>query len=147
MDKAMAPLLPPVSASLVDVAQEFGVSIQTLEKWRVAALSQPAGTKACTPTARFTGITVRTLQRWQTQDGFIKADARHDVVRATPSHALSEAEPAEVLRVVNEPRFADQPPARIVPARRHVHGGWKHQIFTDSNSWVIIFRLTSLANF
>ena len=62
------------------------------------------------------GITVRTLQRWQTVDGSIKADARPDAVRPTPSHALSKAERAEVLRVVNEPRFADQPPARIVPA-------------------------------
>lgn len=62
------------------------------------------------------GITVRTLQRWQTADGSIKADARPDAVRPTPSHALSEAERAEVLCIVNEPRFADQPPARIVPA-------------------------------
>ena len=36
-------------------------------------------------------------------------------VRTTPSHALNEAERAEVLRIANEPRFADQPPARIVP--------------------------------
>jgi putative transposase len=36
-------------------------------------------------------------------------------VRPTPSHALTEAERAEVLRVANEPRFADMPPARIVP--------------------------------
>ena len=36
-------------ASLRDVAQEFGVSIQTLEKWRDAALSQPVASKAWTP--------------------------------------------------------------------------------------------------
>lgn len=35
--------------------------------------------------------------------------------QATPEHALSQAERAEVLRVANEPRFADVPPARIVP--------------------------------
>ena len=68
--------------------------------------------KAC----QTAGIAVRTLQRWQTQDGAIKADARPQAVRPTPSHALSEAERAEVLSVANEPRFADQPPARIVPA-------------------------------
>mgnify|MGYP000504080617 CR=1 FL=1 len=33
----------------------------------------------------------------------------------TPAHALSPTERAEVLRVANEPRFADVPPARIVP--------------------------------
>ena len=32
-----------------------------------------------------------------------------------PAHALSPAERAAVLRVANEPRFADVPPARIVP--------------------------------
>ena len=68
--------------------------------------------KAC----QTAGITVRTLQRWQTEDGAIKADARPEAERPTPSHALSEAERAEVLRIANEPRFADQPPARIVPA-------------------------------
>jgi transposase InsO family protein len=36
-------------------------------------------------------------------------------VRPVPAHALSAAERAEVLRVANEPRFADMPPARIVP--------------------------------
>ena len=68
--------------------------------------------KAC----KTAGITVRTLQRWQTAEGDIKADARPEAVRPTPSHALSEAERAEVLSIANEPRFADQPPARIVPA-------------------------------
>ena len=52
----MARLLPPESASLADVAQEFGVSIQTLEKWRDTLLSQPAGTKAWTPAARFEAL-------------------------------------------------------------------------------------------
>jgi len=37
-------------------------------------------------------------------------------MRATPFHALSAAERAAVLSAANEPRFADVPPARIVPA-------------------------------
>lgn len=52
----MARLLPPESALLADVAQEFGVSIQTLEKWRDAALSQPVASKAWTPAARFEAL-------------------------------------------------------------------------------------------
>jgi hypothetical protein len=36
-------------------------------------------------------------------------------VRPIPAHALNPAERAELLRVANEPRFADVPPARIVP--------------------------------
>ena len=61
------------------------------------------------------GIDERTLQRWKAQDGVVRSDGRPDAVRPRPSHALSEDERAEVLRVANEPRFADVPPARIVP--------------------------------
>ncbi len=52
----MARLLPPESASLADVAPEFGVSIKTLEKWRDAALLQPAGKRQWTPAARFEAL-------------------------------------------------------------------------------------------
>ena len=61
------------------------------------------------------GIDLRTLQRWKALDGIVRGDGRPQAVRATPSHALSEAERAEVLAVANEPRFAAVPPARIVP--------------------------------
>ncbi len=61
------------------------------------------------------GIALRTLQRWKAVDGRVSGDGRPLAVRATPSHALSEAERAQVLAVANEPRFAAVPPARIVP--------------------------------
>ena len=62
------------------------------------------------------GIDLRTLQRWKASDGLALGDGRPLAVRATPSHALSPAERAAVLSAANEPRFADVPPARIVPA-------------------------------
>ena len=61
------------------------------------------------------GIDVRTLQRWKAHEGLIAGDGRPQAVRPLPSHALSDAERAELLRVANEPRFAAMPPARIVP--------------------------------
>ncbi|HYN63468.1 MAG TPA: IS3 family transposase [Candidatus Limnocylindrales bacterium] len=61
------------------------------------------------------GIDVRTLQRWKTQQGLASGDGRPDAVRPVPAHALSPAERAQVLQVANAPRFADVPPARIVP--------------------------------
>jgi len=61
------------------------------------------------------GIALRTLQRWKAVDGLARGDGRPLAVRSTPSHALSEAERAQVLAVANEPRFAAVPPARIVP--------------------------------
>lgn len=67
--------------------------------------------KAC----EVAGIDVRTLQRWQVNDGLLAGDLRPMTVRPIPAHALSEEERAQVLQVANEPRFADVPPARIVP--------------------------------
>lgn len=61
------------------------------------------------------GIDVRTLQRWQTGTGLVTGDGRPQAERPRPAHALSDAEREQVLRVANEPRFADLPPARIVP--------------------------------
>jgi putative transposase len=67
--------------------------------------------QACT----VVGIDVRTLQRWKAQDGLQTGDRRPEAAHPTPSHALTEQERAAVLEVANEPRFADMPPARIVP--------------------------------
>ncbi|MCW5220688.1 helix-turn-helix domain-containing protein [Verminephrobacter aporrectodeae subsp. tuberculatae] len=61
------------------------------------------------------GIDLRTLQRWQAHAGLTAGDGRPQAVRPLPSHALSPHERAQLLAVANEPRFADMPPARIVP--------------------------------
>ena len=58
---------------------------------------------------------MRTLQRWQVGNGLVAGDLRPFAVRPTPAHALSTDERAQVLQVANEARFADVPPARIVP--------------------------------
>jgi transposase InsO family protein len=68
------------------------------------------------PACEVAGITVRTLQRWKAQDGLVLGDRRPVAERPLPSHALTDEERACILAVANEPRFADQPPARIVPA-------------------------------
>ena len=64
---------------------------------------------------RTAGIDLRTLQRWKSQTGLVDGDGRPQSVHPTPDHALSEVERAQLLDVANEPRFADVPPARIVP--------------------------------
>jgi putative transposase len=61
------------------------------------------------------GITARTLQRWKAHQGLETGDGRPHAVRPVPAHALSEIERAQIVRVANEPRFAELPPARIVP--------------------------------
>ena len=77
-------------------------------------LAQRAGARlllAC----QTAGIALRTLQRWKASEGLARGDGRPLAVRATPSHALSETERAQLLAVANAPRFAAVPPARIVP--------------------------------
>jgi len=66
------------------------------------------------PACETAGIDARTLQRWRA-DGLQRADARPHAVRPIPAHSLSEQERARILQVANEPRFAELPPARIVP--------------------------------
>jgi len=61
------------------------------------------------------GIDVRTLQRWRAGNGLTSGDGRPAAARPLPAHALSMQERERLLQVANEPRFADVPPARIVP--------------------------------
>jgi transposase InsO family protein len=60
------------------------------------------------------GIDVRTLQRWK-REGLEHGDRRPHAVRPVPTHALSAEERAHIVQIANEPRFAELPPARIVP--------------------------------
>jgi transposase InsO family protein len=62
------------------------------------------------------GIELRTLQRWKAHQGLVSGDGRPDAVRPAPAHALTPAEREQIVSVANEPRFADMPAARIVPA-------------------------------
>ncbi len=55
-DRAVARLLPPESASLDDVAREFGVGVGTLERWRSEALSQPGRDRTWTAASRFEAV-------------------------------------------------------------------------------------------
>jgi transposase InsO family protein len=62
------------------------------------------------------GIDLRTLQRWKAGAGLQRGDGRPLAQRPIPAHALSAAEREQIVQVANEPRFADVPAARIVPA-------------------------------
>lgn len=64
---------------------------------------------------RIAGIDVRTLQRWQASEGLQAGDKRPAATRPVPSHALTAQEREQVLAVANQARFAEMPPARIVP--------------------------------
>jgi putative transposase len=67
------------------------------------------------PACALAGVDARTLQRWRKNDGLTRGDRRPDAIRPAPSHALTEEERARIVAIANEPRFAETPPARIVP--------------------------------
>ena len=81
---------------------------------RDIAHARTAGARLA-PACELVGIDPRTFQRWQDEGGRVRADRRPEADRPTPAHALSERERAEILRVVNDARFAALPPAQIVP--------------------------------
>ena len=67
------------------------------------------------PACVLAGVDPRTIQHWRKNDGLTRGDRRLDAIRPAPSHALTEEERARIVEVANEPRFAETPPARIVP--------------------------------
>ena len=67
------------------------------------------------PACALAELDPRTIQRWRKNDGLTRGDRRPDAIRPAPSHALTEEERARIVEVANEPRFAETPPARIVP--------------------------------
>ena len=67
------------------------------------------------PACVLAGIDPRTLQRWRKNDGVTRGNRRPDAIRPAPSHALTAEEQARIVEVANEARFAETPPARIVP--------------------------------
>ena len=77
--------------------------------------AQAAGARL-EPACALAGVDVRTVQRWQNEDRSMRDDGRPGAIHPRPAHALTEAERARIVAVANEPRFAEMPPARIVPA-------------------------------
>ena len=65
------------------------------------------------PACKIMGITVRTLQRWESAEGGGEDGRKGPKER--PKNALSEAERGLVVAVATSRRFRDMPPSQIVP--------------------------------
>ena len=117
-----AALLVLSKKSSGDLPQGRGRMIGLEDRWTLAwdiEIAHQAGARlrlAC----ETAGIDARTLQRWKarcarTLEREMTGDGRPQAVHPRPSHALSQAERVGLLRMANEPRFANVPLARIVP--------------------------------
>jgi hypothetical protein len=91
-------LLPPESAAITSVAQEIGVSVSTLERWRADALSRPARERAWTAAARLQAViataAMEETQRsaWCREQGVFPAELEQ--WRQSATTALSQPEEA-----------------------------------------------------
>ena len=91
-------MLPPESAEVGAVAQEIGVSVQTLERWREEAQSRPARGRAWTARGRLEAvITTAALDEagkgaWCREHGIYPAEL--DKWRLNATTALAEPEEA-----------------------------------------------------
>jgi putative transposase len=67
------------------------------------------------PACELVGIRARTIQRWKADSGLDRGDGRARAIHPLPGHALTQAEREQIVRVANQSRFSQLPPARIVP--------------------------------
>jgi DNA-binding transcriptional MerR regulator len=94
----VARLLPPESANAGTVAEEIGVSVQTLERWREEAQAKPARGRGWSAAARLEAvITAAALDEsgksaWCREHGVYPADL--DKWRLSATTALAEPEEA-----------------------------------------------------
>jgi len=97
-NRVLARLLPPESAEVGTVANETGVSVQTLERWREDAQSRPARGRAWTAGARLEAvITAAAMDEagksaWCREHGVYPAEL--DKWRLSATTALAEPEEA-----------------------------------------------------
>ena len=66
------------------------------------------------PCCEVVGISVRTYQRWVSEDG-VQQDGRPHAERMEPSNKLSQEEKRAILEVCQRKEFASLPPTQIVP--------------------------------
>ena len=98
MERVVARLLPPESATVEVVAREFGIGVLTLQRWRDEVQSMPARGRAWTAGARLEAvITAAAMDEvgksaWCRESGVYPAEL--DKWRANATAALAEPEEA-----------------------------------------------------
>lgn len=107
-DRAVARLLPPENAPVVQVSRELGVSEATLERWRAQSLAEPSSARSWTAAARLEAVLTTAAMNeaergaWCREKGLFVSDldawrqtataslAGPDERRATPSETRQD---------------------------------------------------------
>ena len=96
--KAVSRLLPPESASPASVAQEIGVSVDTLERWRSEALAEPVRDRIWTASARLEAVLATAAMNEETRSAWCRENGVYPQElakwRAAATEALADPEDA-----------------------------------------------------
>ena len=97
-NKVLAKLLPPNTATLEQVSQEMGVSIDTLERWRAQALTTPARERAWSASSRLSAVITTAAMDESTRSAWCREHGVYpqelDAWRASATQALATPEEA-----------------------------------------------------
>lgn len=90
--------------------------ISSLERQEMIKLVEEATTNGAKaePACEIMGISIRTFQRWNSNDEPL-IDKRRTCERKAPANKLTEAEKYKIIEIVNMPEYQDLPPSQIVP--------------------------------
>jgi hypothetical protein len=118
-DRAVARLLPPENATLDDVAREYGVGVATLERWRSAALAEPARERAWSAAARLDAVVTTAAMDEASRSAWCRAHGVYPqeltAWREAATEALAEPEDARA-----SPQQTRQDRRRIKELEREV---------------------------
>ena len=104
----MARLLPPESAHIETVAQELGVGMATLERWRAEALGAPRTERTWTAAARWEAVIATAAldevakSAWCREQGLYPSDLeawRDQAIAAGPPRLRFEPGPRRPARI------------------------------------------------
>jgi DNA-binding transcriptional MerR regulator len=91
-------LLPPESASPASVAQEIGVSVDTLERWRSEALAEPVRDRIWTASARLEAVLATAAMNEEARSAWCRENGVYPQElakwRAAATEALADPEDA-----------------------------------------------------
>jgi hypothetical protein len=118
-DRAVTRLLPPENATLDDVARELGVAVATLERWRSAALAEPARERAWSAAARLDAVVTTAAMDEASRSAWCRAQGVYPqelaAWRVAATEALAEPEEARA-----SPQQTRQDRRRIKELEREV---------------------------
>ena len=104
-NKVLAKLLPPNTASLEEVSQEVGVSVDTLQRWRSESLSTPARQRAWSAPARLNAVITTAAMDEASRSAWCRENGLTCAETAGSIQIISWRDKPQVIRCDNGPLY------------------------------------------